>query len=123
MDEVEVFDLRLRSEPVTVVGIDGKEHRWTVNELPGSTDEEYMDEGKDHAETKVNDKGEVTIRINSFKGMYDALLRRSLRDEQGELVKPEVIAGLPTRVRAALFKKAQRISALNKDGQDAVKNV
>jgi hypothetical protein len=122
MSEATEYDLSLAEKPVNLKQTDGTVKQYTLRELPGDELEAYMEENKDRMDTVV-EGGKIVVRgVRSYKGMFTSLLKRALHNDQGKKVPVEEIKTFPARVQQALFKDAQKLSALETVSEEEAGN-
>jgi len=113
------FALKFKKEEVEIENESGIVENYTVNEVDGDIQGEYLEEQRDLV---IMERGEV-VGMKTFKGTYPRLLKYTLRDSKGELVKPDIIGKWPASVQKGLFDIAQKLNGLSADAQEAAKNV
>ncbi len=121
MEELEL-DTGLLSEVVWIKDAKGERKRYTVNELPTPELEAFMEENKSLVDMEVKDGKLVVKGIKSYKGMHSILVKRCVKDEEGKLVDPKVLASWPPRVQQELNKIASRLNGLDKKSEEEAGN-
>lgn len=115
----EPLSLKTETVQVTLLGENGEEIRYELREPSGLARDEYLN----ILSSRIQQPGTGGKQDKrDFKGVQSSLLTKMLFDEEGKMVKADVIDGWPARVRSALFAKAQALAGLGKPGEEAVKN-
>lgn len=104
--------LNLKSVPVLMDTGDG-EREWTLKELTGEQRNVFLDEMKDR--TIIGADGKPS-GFKSFEGLQSGLLALCLYDENGKLIKKDVLEKMPSSAQQALFDSAQKLSGMDKAG-------
>jgi len=112
------FTTKLKTEKVEIEHDDGKILEYTITELQGPDLSEYMDEM--NANTQISPTGEV--QMTSFKGAFTSLLKRCLKNADGQLVDVKVIDTWPASTQRGLFDIAQELNNINLGASEAAKN-
>ena len=112
------FQLKFKKEEVEIEDTSGIVKKYTVNEVDGDVQGDYLEEQRD---LLIMEKGVVT-GMRTFKGTYPRLLKYVLRDDKGELVKADVIGKWPASVQKSLFDIAQELNGLNAEAVEIAKN-
>ncbi|GAF69709.1 unnamed protein product [marine sediment metagenome] len=108
------FSTKLKEVPVK---LDGKSY--TLRELGGEERDQYVDLINERI--TISKDGEVES-ISQYAGIRSKLVSDSLFDSEGANVSIETINKFPSSVLQSLFKKAQKLSAINKKNKKKAKN-
>lgn len=110
--------LKRREMEVEVEGVDNVLVTYTLREMTGTQRDQYMNKMGQKAKM-VDGKMQGLKDYSNFMGDLIAL---SLYDSQGTLVPLKTIQEWPSSVQTALFKEAQKLSALDDRAEEASKN-
>lgn len=113
------FVLRRKEVPVEMEMEDGTVKSYTLREMEGRDRDAYLNSMGDRM--KFSNNGKV-IGLKSFDGHQGKLLTRCLYDEHGELVALKDCQSFPTSVLDALFKRAEKLNALDVKSEEDEKN-
>ena len=117
--EVLTLTLVRQEAPVTLTLVDGIAKDFVLRELTGKGRDEYLNSMA--KKMKFGPDG-TPKGIQSFDGLQASLLSKCLYDEENNLVPIADIQAYPATAQAALFRKAQELSALNDEGEAETKN-
>ena len=119
MEKLE-FSLKLKEKPVIITDKNGVKKNYVLKELTGPQRDIYM-ESFDINMTLVD--GKPQIGASSIKTFPPSdFVAMCLYDENGILVKKDVLATYPGSVISSLHRAGMALSGLNKEGQEAAKN-
>jgi len=113
------FSLQKQVIPVEMETGPNMVETYHLVELTGKERDKYLDgmSGK----MKYNPKGEP-IGLKTFKGLQSSLLCLCLEDANEKKVKESDLEKYPASVVNDLFKAAQKLNALDEEGQKEAKN-
>jgi len=120
-EEQNVFDLTLNEEYVTLKDAEGNEASYVMVEMTGEVRDQYMNQMRKKTK-QVGDKTELV----DFTGLHSDILvacmflvtKNEKKEEVRKALKIGAVQKWPSRVLKALFDKAQKLSALDDDGDD-----
>jgi len=103
------FALKLKEISICIIDKDGVEKAYTMCELSGKQRATYLNEMNERISISPDGKAEV----KDFEGIQESLLTRCLKDENGTLIKLEVLSEYPSSTLSDLFDDAQTLSCLD----------
>ena len=113
------FSLKKKSVPVEMETAEGTTEAYSLVELSGKDRDDYLNAMA--TKMKYNAKGEP-IGIKTFKGLQASLLCLCLEDPNNAKVTQVDLEKYPASVVNELFKAAQKLNALDEEGQEEAKN-
>lgn len=118
--EEEVVRIRLvrKTKKVDVEDENNKVQRYTLCEMVGAQRDKWLNNWS--ARVRTDRSGNV-IGMKTFDDLQAALIAKCLYDENGELVKQEVISRWPATAQKQLFELCQKMNGLDSDSEEEEK--
>ena len=112
------FSVKLKLVPVEIEDIDGVTKQFTLRELNGQQRDSFFNSmGK-----KINIVNGQPQGLKNYDGFQSSLLCMCLLDENDELVSKEKLQAFPAHVLNELWKAAQKLSGIEDEKADEIKN-
>jgi len=118
MEKLKV-DLKLQALPVEITDKEGKAHDYELREMDGDAQGDYLDS---IADKMKYDKEGKPCGLKTFKGLKEGLLNRCLFDSEGKVVTMKELKQFPGTALTVLFEAAQKLSGLDLESKEGIKN-
>lgn len=108
------FTLKATSVPVSITAEDGKTTEYQLQEMDAASRDHYLDQlsGRMRFDNEGKPAG-----VKRFEGMQSELLSACLFDSEAKRVPSTTIQKWPASLVSELFKRAQEMNHLVKDGE------